>query len=267
MLHTRSRIMLALTCAAIAATQAAPAQTTPASPRIATVNGVAVPTALFETMLKERTQQGVPDSDQLRKSVAEELISRELVVQDAARTGLSESTELKAQIELSRQTLIVRAYVLDLLKTHPVADDALNAEYEELKGQLGSTEYKARHILVEKETDARDIIAKLGKGGKFDDLAKVSKDSGSRDRGGDLGWNAPANYAKPFADAMVKLEKGKYTGTPVQTEFGWHVIRLDDTRPMRTPTLDEVKPRLVQRMQKLQIEKALADLHAKAKIE
>jgi len=258
--------MLVLTCAVIAATQAV-AQTVPASPRVAIVNGVAIPRALFDALLKERTQQGAPDSDQQRKSVADELISRELVVQEAARQGLSENAELNAQIELSRQTLIVRAYVLNLLKTHPVTDEALKADYEQVKGQLGSKEYKAHHILVETEAEAKDIIAKLDKGEKFEDLAKSSKDAGSKDRGGDLDWNAPAGYVKPFADALAKLEKGKYTETPVQSQFGWHVIRLDDSRPMKTPTFDEVKPRLLQRMQQLQIEQALADLRAKAKIE
>ena len=265
-MHTYSRLMLALACAAIAAAPAV-AQPTPASPTVATVNGAAIPKALFDTMLKERLQQGAPDSDQLRKAVVNELVSRELVVQEAARKGLSESMDLKAQIELSRQTVIVRAYVVDLLKTHPVTDEELRAEYEKVKGQLADKEYKARHILLEKEADAKDIIAKLDKGEKFADLARFSKDPGSRDSGGDLHWNAPAAYVKPFSDAMVRLEKGRYTETPVQTQFGWHVIQLDDSRPTKTPTFDEVKPRLLQRMQQLEIEKALAGLRAKAKIE
>ena len=189
------------------------------------------------------------------------------MLQDAARRGFAESADIKAQIEFSRQALVIRAYAQDLLKTHPVSDEALKAEYEKLSAQLGDKEYKVRHILVGNDAEAKDIIARLNKGEKFEALAKASKDSGSRDRGGELGWNAPANYVKPFADAMVRLEKGKYTEMPVRTEFGWHVIRLDDLRPLKTPTLDEVRPRLLQRMQQQIIEKELAQLRAKAKIE
>ena len=195
------------------------------------------------------------------------MVNRELILQDATRKGLTETADLKARIELSRQFLIVRAFADDLFKTHPITDEALKVDYESLKDRLGDKEYKARHILVEEEAQAKDIIAKLKRGEKFEDLAKASKDSGSRDRGGDLGWNAPASYVKPFADALVKLEKGKYTETPVQTQFGWHVIQQDDARPMKTPTFDEIKPRLLQRAQQQMLEKAVAELRAKAKIE
>ena len=265
-MHTRFRLLLALTLAALTATQSV-AQTAPASAKVATVNGVAVPKVLFDSLLQERTQQGVPDNEQLRKLVIDELVNRELVVQEAARRGFTESAELKAQIELSRQTLIVRAFVQDLFRSQPLTDEALKFEYEKFKTQLGDREYRARHILVEKETEAKDIIARLKKGGKFDDLAKASKDAGSRDRGGDLGWNAPASYVPAFADVLLKLEKGKYAALPVQTQFGWHVIQLDDTRAMKTPPFEEAKPRVLQVVQQQMIEKALAELRAKAKIE
>ncbi len=266
MSHVRSSLTLALAGAAIAATQVM-AQTTPPSSAIATVNGVAVPKALFDYFIKERIQQGAPDNEQVRKSATNELVNRELILQDATRKGLTENADLKARIELSRQFLIVRAYAEDLFKTHPITDEALKADYENLKDRLGDREYKARHILVGQEAEAKDILARLKQGEKFEDLAKVSKDSGSRDRGGDLGWNAPASYVKPFADALVKLQKGKHTETPVQTQFGWHLIQLDDARPMKTPTFDEIKPRLLQRAQQLMLENAVVELRAKAKIE
>ena len=267
MSHTRPLLILALACAATAATQVMAQTPPPSSSKIATVNGVAIPKSLFDFILKERTQQGAPDNEQTRKVIVDELVNRELAMQDAARKGLTENADLKAQIELARQTLIVRAYAQDVFASHPVADETLQAEYEKIKGQLGGKEYKARHILVEKEAQAKDIIAKLKQGEKFENLANVSKDPGSRDGGGDLGWNTTANYVKPFADALLTLEKGKHTEAPVQTQFGWHVIRLDDTRAMKPQTFDEIKPRLVQRMQQQSIEKAVAELRAKAKIE
>jgi peptidyl-prolyl cis-trans isomerase C len=148
-----------------------------------------------------------------------------------------------------------------------VSDDALKAEFEKLKSQMGDKEYKARHILVENEADAKAIIEKLKKGEKFEELAKASKDPGSKDKGGDLDWNQPGGFVKPFSDAMVKLEKGKYTETPVQSQFGWHVIQLDDVRPAKYPDFNEVKPGLQQRMQEAMFEKAVADLRTKAKVE
>lgn len=132
---------------------------------------------------------------------------------------------------------------------NPITDDALKAEYDKIKAQMGDKEYKARHILVEKESEAKDIIAKLKKGEKFEKLAEKSKDPGSKYKGGDLGWNAPASYVKPFSDALTMLQKGKFTTEPAQTQFGYHVIQLDDVRDLRAPSFDEVKNSLRQRLQ------------------
>ena len=126
---------------------------------------------------------------------------------------------------------------------------------------MGDKEYKVRHILVENEDEAKDVIAALQKGEKFETLAaQHSKDTGSKSHGGDLDWNAPSNFVKPFADAMVALQKGKFTTTPVQTQFGWHVIEVDDIRPAKVPTFDEVKPQLLQRMQAQEVDKYLREL-------
>jgi peptidyl-prolyl cis-trans isomerase C len=238
-----------------------------ASAKVATVNGVAIPQSRVDAIVRAQAKQGVPDSPQLREAIRERLILDELVSQEAARKGITKSPDVQVQLDFVRAQVIVGAYRQEFLKSHPVTDAQVKAEYERIKSGLGDREYKARHILVEKEEEAKEIIARLRKGEKFEDLAKDSKDPGSRDRGGDLDWNSPAGYVKPFSDAMVKLDKGKHTETPVQTQFGWHVIRVDDVRPAKFPALDEVKSQLTERLQQQALEKDLAALRAKAKIE
>jgi peptidyl-prolyl cis-trans isomerase C len=171
----------------------------------------------------------VPDSPQLRNEVREQLIVREIIAQEATKKGLAKNVDVQAQLELARQQVLWNAYIADFIKSNPIPDAQLKAEYDKLRSTRGDKEYKTRHILLEKEDDAKAVIADLKKGRKFEELAKQSKDPGSKDRGGDLDWNSPAGYVKPFGDAMVKLEKGKYTETPVQTQFGWHVI-VEDVR-------------------------------------
>ena len=217
--------------------------------------------AFFDFMLKQRLAQGQPDSPELRAAIRDELNTRELLVREAKKQGLDKTS--KAEMDLSAQTVLVRAYMADYLKAHPVPDDLLRKEYDNIKKQMGDKEYKVRHILVEKEDEAKDIIASLQKGEKFEKLAERSKDTGSKATGGDLDWNAPSNFVKPFADVMVTLQKGKFTTTPVQTQFGWHVIQLDDIREAKIPGFDEVKPQLAQRLQGQIVDKYLRDLRAK----
>jgi peptidyl-prolyl cis-trans isomerase C len=185
-------------------------------------------------------------------------------MREARKKGMDKDPALKASMELNSQTVLVRAYMQDYVKANPPSDEQLKKDYEAIKATLGNKEYRARHILVEKEDEAKDIIAQLQKGEKFEKLAERSKDPGSKDKGGDLDWASPVNFAKPFSDAMVALQKGKFTPVPVQTQFGWHVIQLDDVRDTKAPTFEEVKPNLVQRAQGLVVEKHLADLRAKA---
>ena len=167
----------------------------------------------------------------------EELNTRELLVREAKKKGLDKNPDVKNQMDLAAQTVLVRAYVADWMKANPVPDAVLHKEYDTIKTQIGDKEYKVRHILVEKEDEAKEIIAALQKGDKFEKLAERSKDPGSKDNGGDLDWNAPGNFVKPFSDAMVKMPKGKFTPQPVQTQFGWHVIEVDDIRDAKVPTL------------------------------
>jgi len=232
----------------------------------ATVNGKAIPSSRLEFIVKQRTAQGQPDNDQTRKMIVDNLITQEVVAQEAERKGFGKGSEVRTQLDLMRQQVLVQALIQDYLKKHAVKDEDMQAEYDKVKAARGDKEYKARHILVDKDTEANDIIAQLKKGAKFEDLAKQSKDPGSKDKGGDLDWNPPSTFVKPFADALVKLEKGKYTETPVQTQFGWHVIQLDDVRPQTFPSFDSVKQQLHSRLQEQEVQKYVAELRAKAKI-
>jgi peptidyl-prolyl cis-trans isomerase C len=235
--------------------------------RVATVNGVAIPKSRVDVVVRAQAQRGVPDSEGMRNEIREQLIVREIVAQEAAKKGLAKQPEVAAQLELSRQEVLWGAYIADFVKNTPVSDAAVKAEYDRMKTVRGDKEYRVRHILVEKEDEAKQVVADLKKGRKFDELAKQSKDPGSKDRGGDLDWNSPAGYVKPFSDAMVKLDKGKYTEQPVQTQFGWHVILLEDVRPAKFPPLEEVKPQITQSLQQQQFAKTVNDLRTKAKVE
>lgn len=233
----------------------------------ATVNGVAIPQSSADAVIDEYKARGATDGPELRNAVRETLIRRELLVQEAKKKGIDKQPAVVQRLELARQELYIQGFVQDYTKSHPVSDDVLKAEYDRIKAQLGGNEYKTRHILVEKEETAKDIIAKLKSGAKFEDLAKQSKDPGSKDNGGDLGWGSPANYVKPFSEALTKLPKGKYTETPVKTEFGYHVIQVDDVRPLTPPPFEAIKPQLTQRAQQLQIEKLVSTLREKAKVD
>ena len=221
------------------------------------------PKAFYDYLLKERLAQGQPDTPELRNAVREELNTRELLVREAKKKGLDKSTDVKNQMDLSAQTVLVRAYVSDWVKANPVPEADLRKEYDKIKAQIGDREYKVRHILVEKEGDAKEIIVALQKGERFEKLAEQSKDPGSKGNGGDLDWNAPSNFVKPFSDAMVKLEKGKFTAQPVQSQFGWHVIRVDDIRDAKIPPFEEVKPQLQQRLQAHHLEAYFKELRSK----
>ena len=263
---TLSRLTLAL-IVALSLPGVALAQAGAASAKVATVNGVAIPKSRVDAIVRAQEAQGQKDTPDLRAAIRDRLITLEIVAQEATHKGMAKTADTLSQIELARTNILAQAFRTDYVKNHPVSDDALKAEFEKIKSQMGDKEYKARHILVENEADAKEIIVKLKKGEKFEELAKASKDPGSKDHGGDLDWNQPGGFVKPFSDAMMKLEKGKYTETPVQSQFGWHVIQLDDVRPAKFPDFNEIKPGLQQRMQEAMFEKTVADLRAKAKVE
>jgi len=240
---------------------------TSADENIATVNGKAIPKSRADAMVAMLVAQGRPDSDQVRNAAKDELVNRAVLEQEAASHGFGKKPEVRDQMELARQGVLINAYMHDYVRTHPIGEDALKKEYEALKSQIGDKEYKARHILVESEDAAKDIIARLNKGEKFEGLAKESKDTGSKDRGGDLGWAPPAKFVGPFSEAMVKLEKGKYTEKPVKTNFGYHVILLDDVRAVTSPAFDTVRPQILKRLEAQLVAAHVAELRGKAKIQ
>ena len=231
------------------------------------VNGAPVSQNLADAFIAEQKSKGAPESAELRNAVREELIRRELLLQEAKKSGLDKKPDIAAQAEAARQAVLIRSYVQEYVKKNPIQDAQLLADYEKIKGQVGSTEYKARHILVKEEAEATAVIDNLKKGVKFEELAKQSIDPGSKENGGELDWAAASNYVKPFAEALAALAKGKYTESPVKSDFGYHVIMLDDTRPTSFPPFDEVKPRLLQQAQTQQITKMVDSLRAKAKVE
>jgi peptidyl-prolyl cis-trans isomerase C len=232
------------------------------------VNGASISQSLADAFIAEQKAKGAPDSPELRNAVREELIRRELLVQQARTAGLIKKPDVVAQAEAAKQAVFIRSYVQQYVEKNPIKDDQLQAEYQKIKAQVGSTEYKTRHILVKEEPKARAIIGELQKdASKFAELAKQSVDPGSKDNGGDLGWAVPSNYVKPFADALTALGRGKFTENPVQSQFGYHVILLEDTRPANFPSFEEIKPRLLQQAQAQQVARMVDDLRAKAKIE
>ena len=252
---------------AVAQDKAAPKKAAAAAGKIV-VNGVTIPQSRIDMMNKELTASGQPDTPERQRAVKEELINREVLVQAAQKRGLDKQAEVAAQMEMARQAVLVRALFENEVKANPITDADLQKQYEEFKKSMGENEYKIRHILVDKEDDAKAIIADLGKGADFAKIAKdKSKDPGSKDNGGDLDWGPTARYVKPFADAVTALKKGQLTTAPVKTDFGYHVIRLDDVRPLKVPGFDELKEQFRQRAQQQQIQKLVMDLRGKAKVE
>jgi peptidyl-prolyl cis-trans isomerase C len=234
----------------------------------ATVNGVSIPQSRVDMRIKIATSQGQADTPELRRAVRDDLISLEVLAQEAKKKGLDKDPEVIQQIELANQSVLVSAFVQDYARNHPISEDQLKQEYDKLKVNLGSKEYKARHILVDSEAEAKSIIAELGKKGKFDKIAKAkSKDAGSADKGGELDWAVPTNFVPPFASALTSLKKGAYTKEPVKSQYGWHVIKLDDVRDLKIPSFEELKPQIQQRLQQQSIQEYVADLRSKAKIE
>jgi len=235
---------------------------------LAKVNGVAIPQSRADLLMKEMAAQGRPDTPEMRDAIKQELINREIVAQEAVKKGLHKRPDVTLQIELQRQAVLINAYLQDYLKANPVSEDDLKKEYESVKASAASREYKVRHILVESEDEAKQVLAQLKKGGNFEKLAaEKSKDQGSKGRGGDLDWATPARYVPAFGQAITKLKKGQLSDPPVQTQFGWHVIRLDDERPAKFPSFEEAKPQIEQQLRQQTVNKAFSDLRAKAKIE
>jgi len=235
---------------------------------LAMVNGKPVPSSRVKALQQQVEASGRPVTPEVMAQIKEELIAREVFMQEAKKRGLDASDEFKTQIELARQTILIRQLFADFQKKSPVTEADIKAEYDKFAAANGGKEYRARHILVEKEDEAKALIAEINKGAKFEDLAKkASKDPGSGANGGDLDWAAAGSYVPEFSAAMVKLAKGQMTDTPVKSQFGFHIIRVDDVRDAQLPKLEEVKPQIAQQLQQQKLSAFQEGLRAKAKIQ
>lgn len=234
---------------------------------LATVNGKAIPQANLEFLVKARTAEGGADTPEMRKTLHDYLVDREILAQEAVREGLDKDPTLVSEFEQSKRALLAASLLEQYRDTHVISEEALHKEYERQKAALGDKEYLLLHILVGNESDATKIIEQLKQGADFAALAKEkSTDTGSGKSGGALGWSVPSSFVKPFADALVSLKKGEYTRAPVKTKFGWHVIKLQDERPIEPPTFDQVKGNLAEGMQRQQVDKLIEELRGKATI-
>jgi len=234
----------------------------------AIVNGKPVPKARMDLLAQQLAAAGRPVTPEMQDQLREEVIAREVFMQEAQKQGLDATDDYKSQIELARQAILIRQLFEEHRKKNPVSDAELQSEYDKLVAANSGKEYKARHILVETEDEAKKVLADLKKGGKFEDIAKKqSKDPGSGANGGDLDWTNPAGLVPEFSEAMIKLKKGETTAAPVKSQFGWHVIRLDDVRDVQFPQLDEIKPQLTQQMQQQKLQQYQEELRTKAKVE
>ena len=234
---------------------------------IAEVNGVYIAKTTLADLEKEIAERSHGQKFPQEKLI-DELVQRELLLQDANKKQLGNTAEVLAQLESAKRTLLTAADVQNFIKSNPVTDAEIKAEYDAKVAGENGTEYKARHILVKTEDEAKKIIAELDKGGDFAKIAnKVSLDGKDTQNGGDLGWFVASQMVAPFSEAVVKLEKGQYTKTPVQTQFGWHVILREDSRAQTPPPLDSVKEQLLPYLQRKKVQDYIEGLRKSAKVE
>ncbi len=255
-----ARAALAVALAIALAPLAAQAQ------NITLVNGKPIPKSRVDTLIQQATRAGQQVTPELQAQARDQVVLREIFVQEATRRGLAAGPEYAAQMELARQSILIRELFDDHRKKNPVTDEAAKVEYDKFKAQATGTEYRARHILVEKEDDAKALITQLKGGAKFEDLAKKnSKDTGSAANGGDLDFAKADSYVPEFGGALTKLKKGEMTDAPVKSQFGYHIIRLEDTREASFPGFDEVKGQIKQRMEQARMQQYQEELRSKAK--
>ena len=235
---------------------------------IAVVNGTPIPKARADALIDQLVHQGQQNTPQLQMAVREELVNREILMQEALRRGLPNRPDIKAQIAVAQQTVVLRALIEDFVKNNTPTDAEVTARYNALIKDAGGKDYHLHHILVDNEQQAKDLIAKIKAGASFEDLAKqFSKDPGSGKNGGDLDWSDPKAYVPEFADAATHLQKGQMTDTPVHTQFGWHIIRVDDVRNITPPPLEQVRPQIVQQIQQEKLQAFEEGLRKNAKIQ
>ncbi len=264
-------VVLASVLTALAACQPKGAATTAAadtSPALATVNGTPITQNFFDFYIKAISGKKPGDLTPEQQSQAlDNLIRAQLVSQQADKDGVDKTTDTQDLLALTRLNVLQQTMEERYLKDKRPTEQELRAEYENQVAALPKLEYHARHILVATEPFAQGVVQRLEKGDKFEDVAKKESMDSSKDNGGDLGWFTPDRMVKQFADAVVSLKPGEYTHKPVQTQYGWHVIQLVDTRPLSPPPFDQVKQRLEQVVQAKKFKAYTDDLISKAKID
>jgi peptidyl-prolyl cis-trans isomerase C len=235
---------------------------------LAVVNGKAIPSSRADAVVKQVVAQGQQqDSPELREAIKKDLVAREVLMQEAIKQGYDKKSDVKQALDSARQTIVINALAREYIQKHPVTDAEVKAEYDRFKATTGDKEYHVRHILLETEQAAKDVIAKLKGGAKFEDLAKQSKDQGTANSGGDLDWATPASFPKEFSDAFVSLQKGAVTDTPVRTANGFHVIKVDDVRAAKLPSMDEVKPQIQEALAQQKLAAFQEEMVKKAKVQ
>jgi peptidyl-prolyl cis-trans isomerase C len=233
---------------------------------VAMVNGKPVPKARVEALIAQATSQGQPRTPQLEQQMRDEAVMREMLAQEAEGRKIAQTSAYKDQLEAAKQIIMIREMLRDYARKNPVTDEMMRAEYERLKSEEAGQEYRASHILVETEEEAKSLIAQIKAGAKFDELAKKSsKDPGSAEKGGDLDFASPGNYVPEFGNAMAALKKGEMTEEPVKTQYGYHIIRLDDTRQKQFPSLEEVKGQIKQHLEQMSIMRFQEEIRTKSK--
>ena len=253
-----------LTAVALATTLAAPAW----AQNLAIVNGKPVPSARLNALATQVERSGRPVDDAAKAQLKEEVIAREIFAQEAEKRGIKANADYRQQVELASQTILIRELFADFQRKNPVTDAEIKAEYDKFTAANGGQEFRARHILVEKEDEAKALIEQIKKGGNFEELAKkASKDPGSGANGGDLDWANASSFVPEFSEAMIKLGKGQMTDAPVKSQFGWHIIRVDDVRQAQLPSVDELKPQISQQLMQQKLGKYQEDLRTKAKVQ
>ncbi|MBM4207244.1 MAG: peptidylprolyl isomerase [Gammaproteobacteria bacterium] len=235
---------------------------------VASVNGQYISKKTLEDLEKDLAQRSGQATNFPKEKLVDELVQREILVQDAIKQKLDQTPEVIAQIDAAKKAILTQASLQNYLKKNPVTDADLKKEYDSKVGGANAVEYKASHILVKTEDEAKKLIAELDKGGKFAKLAnKHSLDAKDSQNGGDLGWFSPTQMVQPFSEAVAKLEKGKYTTAPVKTQFGWHIILLEDSRKQAAPPFEAVKEQLKPMLQRQKIQTLMEDLRKSAKVE
>jgi peptidyl-prolyl cis-trans isomerase C len=257
-------LLLGLASVASAADEALSAANKP----VMVVNGHEIPQIYAELLKRDLLAQGQRDDERLQARVKDSLVVLELASRAALDKGLDKDPKLAAMLDIRRKDLLAKAYLEDYVKAHPVTDAEITSEYDKAKASTSGNEYKVKHILVKTEADAHKILAALKKKAKFEDLArKDSVDPGSAKNGGELGWNSPNAFVKEFADALSTMKKGETSKTPVKSQFGWHIIRVEDVRPAQIPPLEAVKDEITHQLQQARVHDALQALRKDAKIE